>query len=34
MLSVSFATHILGLVGGLSVCESRQIDGAVKTHYE
>ena len=34
MLSVSFATHILSLIGGSSVCESRRIDGAVKAHYE
>ena len=34
MLSVSFSTHILGLIGGSSVCDSRRIDGAVKSHYE
>ena len=34
MLSVSFATHVLGLLGGLDVCSSKRIDGAVKLHYE
>ncbi len=34
MLSVSFATHILGLICGSLVCESRRIDGAVKAHCE
>ena len=34
LLSVSFATHILGLIGGAAVCDSKRIDGAVKTHYE
>ena len=34
MLSVSFATHVLGLLGGLEVCSSKRIDGAVKVHYE
>ena len=34
LLSVSFATHILGLTGGLAVCESKRIDGAVKSHSE
>ena len=34
MLSVSFSIHILGLIGGSSVCDSRRIDGAVKSHYE
>ena len=34
LLSVSFATHILGLIGGAAVCDSKRIDGAVKAHYE
>ena len=34
MLSVSFATHVLGLIGGSAVCSSKRIDGAVKLHYE
>ena len=34
LLSVSFATHILGLIGGAAVCDSKRIDGAVKMHYE
>ena len=34
MLSISFATHVLGLLGGLEVCSSKRIDGAVKLHYE
>ena len=34
LLSVSFATHILGLIGGMAVCDSKRIDGAVKSHYE
>ena len=33
LLSVSFATHILGLIGGAAVCDSKRIDGAVKAHY-
>ena len=33
MLSISFATHVLGLVGGTAVCGSKRIDGAVKIHY-
>ena len=34
MLSISFVTHVLGLLGGLEVCSSKRIDGAVKLHYE
>ena len=34
MLSVSFATHVLGLLGGSSVCSSKRIDGAVRVHFE
>ena len=34
LLSISFSTHILGLLGGSDVCASRRIDGAVKLHYE
>ena len=33
MLSVSFATHILGLMGGKEVCSSKRIAGAVRLHY-
>ena len=34
MLSLSFATHVLGLLGGASVCSSKRIDGAVRVHFE
>ena len=34
MLSVSFATHVLGMLGGSSVCSSKRIDGAVRVHFE
>ena len=34
MLSISFVTHVLGLLGGLEVCSSKRIDGGVKLHYK
>lgn len=34
LLSVSFSTHTLGLIGGSSVCESKRVVGAVKAHFE
>ena len=34
MLSLSFATHILGLRGAAEVCASKRIDGAMKIHCE
>lgn len=34
MLSISFATHILGLLGGSAVCYSKCVDGSVKVHFE
>eukprot|EP00435_Cladocopium_sp_Y103_P044655 s723_g12.t1 len=34
MLSVSFATHILGLMGGVAACDSKRVQGAVKLHFE
>ena len=33
LLSVSFATHLLGLMGGKQVLDSMRIAGAVKIHY-
>ena len=32
--SISFVNHILGLLGGSTVCESKRVDGAVKVHFE
>ena len=34
LLSVSFSSHYLGLLGGAEVCASKRIEGAVKMHYE
>ena len=34
LMSVSFSTHLLGLLGGREVCTSKRIEGAVKVHFE